>query len=458
MDIMFTLVENFLNTKFEDLPNTAVAAAKKSILDTMGATIAGSSVKGCHLLREHIIELGGKAESSIAAFGDRVPCNLAGFVNGTMARALEIADVFDRFPLHPSASIVPACLAIAEKKGNVSGKEFITAVALGHDMKIRMALATKIGPIQSGRYNLFKIFPAVGAVGRLWGLDQDKLSNAMGIAFTHMVGDAQSAFEGAMTHYLQQGMVAKLAIEDVLLAEKGITGAKNVLQGRNGFYKAYEPGPNLDALTYNLGKEFRGCEISIKFYSACRASHESIDLARSMVSTEKITPEQIESISIRVNKSVYDLNCSPLVEKHHPKTAVDAQFSIPFTVAASIVRGDFFVDELNEEILKDERILDLARRVTPVVDESCNTDLVIGAAEMEIKLRNGRIITGKTRFPKGNPSNPATMEECIRKFEKCIKYSVREFSQSQTADIAGCVSRLEELSDVTELAHMLVPR
>lgn len=457
MDIMFTLVENLLNTKFEDLPDAAVSAAKKSILDTIGVTVAGSSVKGCQLLREHIMELGGRAESTITVFGDRVPCNLAAFANATMARALEIADVFDRFPLHPSASIVPACLAIAEKKGNITGKEFVTAVALGQDMKIRMALANKIGPIQSGRYNLFKIFPAVGAVGRLWGLDQEQLSNAMGIAFTHMVGDAQSAFDGSMTHYLQQGMVAKLAVEDVLLAQKGITGSKNVLQGRYGFYNAYEPDPNLNALTTELGKAFKGVEISIKFYSACRASHEAIDLARQIVAREKIKPEEIDNISIRVNDPVYALNCTPLEEKRHPKTAVDAQFSIPFTVAASIIRGDFFVDELAQETITDERIIDLAQRVTPVIDDSCRTDLVIGATFMDIQLRDGRQFSGRTEFPRGNPHNPVTIGDCVEKFEKCMKYSARPFSKSQIVDIVTCATELEELTNMAELARMLAP-
>jgi 2-methylcitrate dehydratase PrpD len=253
-------------------------------------------------------------------------------------------------------------------------------------------------------------------------------------------------------------MVAKLAVEDVLLAQKGITGSKNVLQGRYGFYKAYEPDPNLDALTTELGKVFKGVEISIKFYSACRASHEAIDLAREIVARDKIKPEEIDNISIRVNDSVYALNCTPLEEKRHPKTAVDAQFSIPFTVAASIIRGDFFVDELAQETITDERIIDLAQRVTPVIDDSCRTDLVIGATFMDIQLRDGRQFSGRTEFPRGNPNNPVTIDDCVEKFEKCMKYSARPFSKSQSADIVTCATELEELTNVAELARMLAPK
>ncbi|MCX5814837.1 MAG: MmgE/PrpD family protein [Proteobacteria bacterium] len=457
MDIMATLVRNLLDVSYKDLPSDAVTAAKKSILDTIGVTIAGSSVKGCQLLLAPIEEWGGRQESTIAVFGNKVPCHLAALANGTMARALEIADVFDQFPLHPSASIVPACLAVAERRGNVNGMDFVTAVALGQDMKIRMALANRLGPIQSGRYNLFKIFPATGAVGRILGLDEEKLSNAMGIAFTHMVGDAQSAFDGAMTHYLQQGIVAKLAIEAVLLAQAGITGSKNVLQGKYGFYNAYEPNPNIDALTNDLGKAFKGTEISIKMYSACRANHEAIDLALGFVKDDGISPDDIDQITIKVNESVYALVCHPLDQKRHPKTSVDAQFSMPFAVAASLVKRDFFIDELKEDAITDEKILSIAKRITPVIDNSCQTDLVIGSTVMILKTKEGKELLRKTQFPKGNPKNPITMDECVNKFIKCTKYSDRVFSETNISRIVEFISELEKKKDMSELAKLLVP-
>jgi len=457
MDLMETLVKHIYKISFEDLPADAKTAAKKAIIDTIGVIIAGSSVKGCQILLEQIREWGGRKESTIAVFGDQAPSHLAALANGTMARALEIADVFDRFPLHPSASLVPACLAIAERQGNITGKEFITAIALGHDLKIRMALANKLNPIQSGRYNLFKIFPPTGAVGKLLGLDQEQLSNAMGIAFTQMVGDGQSALDGAMTHYLQQGIVAKSAIEAALLAKRGITGAKNILQGRYGFYNAYEPDPNLEALTCGLGRTFNGVEISIKLYTSCRATHESIDLALALIREEGINPHEIDQITVRVNDQVYNLVCHPLDRKHHPQTSVDAQFSLPYTIAAAMIKGDFFIDELAEETIKNPEILRIAQRVTPVVDSKCKTDLIIGSTVMEIRTRGGKQFQRETQFPKGNPRNPISMDDCIKKFQKCINYSTRAFPKAHIEKIAECVENLEVLEDVTQLTKLIAP-
>ena len=458
MDVMQKLVKNIFSTQFESLPSEAILAAKKGIADTIGGMIAGSSVEGCQLLVEHIREWGGHQESTIVVFGDKVPSNLAAQANGAMARALEIDDVTDFFPMHPSASIVPTCLAIAERQGKISGKEFIAAVALAQDLFIRMALANKLDPIASGRYNLFKIFPPTGAAAKLLGLDEEGLMNAMGIAFSQMVGDGQAAGDGVMTSYIQQGTVAKSAIESALLAKAGITGTRNVLEGQRGFYNAFEPDPNLEALTSDLGRKFMGVEIAVKFYTACRATHEAIDLALDMTGQLKIDPKSIEEISVHVNDPVYSLVCHPPDRKRHPETLVDAQFSIPFAVAAAIFRGDFFIDEINDQTINDPEILGLAAKVTPVVDNGCQSELIIGSTIMEIKTKNGKAFTKEIQFPRGNPKNPVAMNEVIEKFRKCTNYSLRSFSKEHINKIIEILSNLEQLENITMLTKLLAPK
>jgi len=457
MDIMETLVRNIVSIKFEDLPPEAITATKKSIIDTLGVMIAGSSVEGCRLLVEHIKEWGGHEESTIVVFGDKAPSNLAAQANGAMARALEIDDVTDFFPLHPSASIVPTCLAIAERVGKIDGREFIAAVALAQDLIIRMALANKLDPIVSGRYNLFKIFPSTGAAGKLLRLDEEHLLNAMGIAYSQMVGDGQAAGEGVMTSYVQQGTASKSAIESALLAKVGITGTKNVLQGQRGFYNAFEPDPDLDALTSGLGKKFMGVEISIKLYTSCRCTHEAIDLALDMISEKGINPSRIDQITVKVNDETHNLVCQPLDRKCHPETLVDAQFSLPYAVAAAMVRGDFFIEELNDQAIRDPDIIKLTQRVIPTVDSECQTDLVIGSTIMEIKMQNAQTFSKKIQFPRGNPENPVGMDAVIEKFKKCVNYSIRPFPKEDINKIVDLLCNLDQVEDVTQLIQLLAP-
>jgi 2-methylcitrate dehydratase PrpD len=457
MDVMETLVKHVARTTFDDLPPDVVAVTKKSVIDTLGVIIAGSSVEGSRLLVDYVRDWEGRPESTIAVFGEKAPAPLAAQVNGGMARALEIDDVLDTFPLHPSGSIIPACLAIAERQGGVSGKTFITGAALGHDLAIRMALSTKVSPILSGRYNLFEVFAFAGSAGKLMRLTEDQLLNAMGIAYSQMVGDGQAAEDGAMTSYIQQGTRAKSAIEALLMAQRGITGTRNVMQGKRGFFNAYEPDPNLEVLLSELGTYFRGLDLCVKLYSSCRATHEAIGAAQSL-RAEGLRPEQIESVVARVSEQTYSLVCDPLELKYNPRTHVEAQFSLPFTTAAAFVKGDVFIDEISGEAIKNGEILDLARRITPVTDPRCQTGTSVGALIMEVKTHGGETLVRKVDYPKGNPKNPATMDDCINKFRRCAHYAARPFPQKQIEKIVDLVNNLETLEDVAPLTDLLAPR
>jgi 2-methylcitrate dehydratase PrpD len=457
MDVISSLVKNVCNVTFYDLTAEAVEAAKRGIADTIGVMIAGSSVEGCRILVEHIKLLEGPQESTIAVFGGKAPSYLAAQANGAMARALEIDDVSDEFVLHPTVSLIPACIATAEIAGRISGKELITAIALGQDIMFRMAAATRLGAIQSGRYNLFRVFASTAAVGKLLMLSEEQLLNAEGIAYSQMAGDGQSARDGAMTSYIQAGTVAKSAIESVLMARSGITGGRNILQGPCGYFRAIEPDSNLDALTYELGKVFRGAEICIKPYTSCRQTHEAIHLALAIKKETEIDINQIAKVIVRVNDQCYDLVCEPLDQKRQPKTMVDAQFSLPYTVAAALVKGDVFIREVRDEIINDQEILSLAQKIIPIVDEKCQTGLAVGANTMELTTQDGRTIQKETQFPPGNFRIPLSMDDVVDKLKKCVEFSMYPFPKEQTDKLIDLLYNLEGLDEINLLYQLLVP-
>ncbi len=456
MDATETLVRHVCRVTYEDLPEDVVMVTKKSIIDTLGVIIAGSSVDGCRLLVDYIRDWGGKEESTIAVFGGKVPCALAAQANGAMARAHEIDDVHDTFPLHPSASIIPTCLAVAERQGSVDGKSFITAVALGHDIMIRLAKSVKISCILSGRYNLYEVFALTGSAGKLMNMNETQLLNAMGIVYSQMVGDGKAARDGVMTSYIQQGTRAKSAIEAALMAGKGITGTRDVLEGPGGFYSAYEPNPDTSPLYSQLGKTFGGAELAVKLHSACRCAHQAIDLAK-LARTKGLSASTIDHITVRVNDQTYNLVCDPPQRKKKPQTHIDAMFSIPYTVAAAIARGAVFIDEVNEQAIKDSAILRLAERVTTILDPQRQSELAIGSVVMEIKTTNGETVVLKSEFPKGNPGNPATMADCIQKFKRCVEYSARPFHPDQVDKIVEVISNLERLKNINQISDLLAP-
>ncbi len=84
------------------------------------------------------------------------------------------------------------------------------------------------------------IFGATLAAGRILGLERSRLHHAMGIAYSLAAGNFQAVVDGSLSKRLQPGFASRGAIEAVLLARAGITGAKDVFEGRFGYFPLYE--------------------------------------------------------------------------------------------------------------------------------------------------------------------------------------------------------------------------
>jgi len=443
-------------SRFENLSAEAVAAAKRSTLDTLGAMLAGSTAPGIDTVVALAKGWGGVPEAHVVGFGTELPTPLAAWCNGTMARALEIDDCVDFLPVHPSASAVPALLTLAEWRRGLSGRDYLTALAVGQDVKIRMGLAVRQNAMQSGRNNMFKIFGPTAALARAMRFSPEQAQNALGISFSFAVGDGQCALDGALTLRLQQGIVAQGALLSVILTSHGFTGARDFLMGRFGFLRAFEPDPRLEYLTEGLGKTFYGERTSIKPFSSCRATHPAIDLALQLRKETGIQPESIRKVTVKTCPEVHQLVASPRDAKIRPDSAPSAQFSIQFTVAAALEKGDVFLKEIEPGSLKDGRILDLAERIYVEPDPSLRTDSVLGKTVLEIEREGGSPLRREIELPLGSPSRPMGFEAVAAKFLKCAPYAVRPLERGRLEELIETVSRLEDLPDVSGLVAYLV--
>lgn len=437
--------------RFEHLSPEAVFAAKRSTLDTLGAMLAGSTAPGIDTVVKMARGWAGTKEAHLVGYGDELPAPLAAWCNGTMARALEIDDCVDFLPVHPSASAVPALMALAEYKGGLPGKDFITALAVGQDLIIRMGLAVRQNAMQSGRNNLFKIFGPTAALSKAMGFGAEEAQNAIGLSFSFAVGDGQCALDGALSLRLQQGIVAQGALLSVLLTTEGFSGARDFLLGKYGYLKAFEPDPRLEYLQNDLGKKWYGEQITIKPFSACRATHASIDLALQFRNEWAPDPEHIEHITVRTCPEVAQLVGEPHEVKIRPESVPTAQFSIQYTVAAAILYGDVFLKQLESDSIRDSAALDLASRVFVESEQNLRTDLVLGRTQMQIKLLGKSAVQRELEFPLGNPARPMQFDACAEKFTKCAAYAASHMTPKRLNEVIEMVSRLEELEDIRGL-------
>jgi 2-methylcitrate dehydratase PrpD len=335
-------------------------------------------------------------------------------------------------------------------------------MAVGQDLILRLASATRVDGITSGRYNLFKVFGVAAALSRALKLDVERTSHALGIAYGFACGEGQSAVDGSLAFRLQDGNAAHAALMATLLAERGYTGPREFLTGRMGFFSSFEPDPILERLTAELGRRWRGEEISIKPFAACRCTHTAIGLALEQHRLNPNLHESIEAVEIRVAPMVHKLVGADVDPQGVPPTQASAQFSLAYTVAVALVDGDAFLEQFSSQALARKDVLALARRITSVADpEMHDARFVTGRTRIEMHMRDGGARCVEGVEPPGNPSNPVSAEVLRDKFVKCLSEAQRPRHNDSDKDnvdadmLLSSILDMERADDVGALVHAL---
>jgi 2-methylcitrate dehydratase PrpD len=463
MDASYSLAKNLVSVKYTDLPSEVVEYTKKQVLDILGVALGGSACPGIKELAEIVKEWGGKEESSIWCYGQKVPAPNAAQVNASMGHALDYDDTGDG-PTHPSVVIIPTALAVSERQGNISGKEFITTVALGVDMMGRLGQAFRLGKKTESVAGhpgdgwhltaLYGYLASAGVAGRLLNLDDEGVQNAIGIAYHQCAGNGQCVTEGALTKRMGPGFAARGGIVAALMAQKGITGAKESLEGEVGLFNLYHNGEyNPEPLTRDLGKSFTNLNVVMKPYPCCKGTHACVDLALDMIKRYRIKSEDIMRITVFNDDDKYFL-VHPLEKRRRPETPVDSQFSIPWAVAAVFARGRAGIGEFMEEAIKSADILGVSSKIRVEVDRNVGENNE-KAARIELITKKGRVLVGEFQAAVDGIAIPLPFADYERKFRDCASYDIKPRSQKQIDKIVSLVKRLEQVDNIRELIEPL---
>ena len=191
MDIMTELTRNVLRTPFDAFDFSVVESAKERIIDVVGCTIGGANAPGCSMLLDLVREWGGREEATIIVHGVKVPAHNAALVNSIMARSYDFEPCGSLVngkttPAHISGTTVPVALTMGEARG-ASGKDVLTALILGDDLTSRIIAASNVN-LDSGfdQTGIANMFGATAIAGRLLGLNEHQMLNALGIALNQV--------------------------------------------------------------------------------------------------------------------------------------------------------------------------------------------------------------------------------------------------------------------------------
>jgi len=457
MEITKMLAENIVNTKYEKLPMEVVWKTKRQILDILGVMFPPSTLeKGCIALEEIAREGGGKPESTVIGFGGKVPCWMAAFVNGSLCHPIDYDDSIDEFENHPSAHTFPAALAIAEKVGNVSGKEFLTAFALGIDLNVRLSASPKGSLMEDYPWFpqcVFGVFSATAAAGKLLKLTVPEMVNAFGIALDRVSGITESITSpDSEMRALRDGFGNREGVFAALMAQKGIPACKD---GIEKLYKVfYKNNNDSSLLTADLGVEFGGLKVGFKAWPSCRGTHLYVKAGLDIAKEYDVDPEKIEEIILTVGSLIKDVPFSPLEEKQRPKLSINAKISLPFVMGVVFAKRRVIIEDFFPENLVDPKVLSIAKKVKPKFDPQLPKGM-LAPGTVEVRMRGGRSLIKKEAFPYGHPKNPMSDEELVAKFKDCALYSKKALSESKIAQLVEKILELEKVKSIEEITEII---
>ena len=438
------LAKHFCSVTFNDLSADHIAKMKLFLLDWLGSAYAGKDLPPIRMMRKVAASLGGTPEATSIPDGARTNCLLASLLNGASSHIVEMDDLHRESIIHPAAAILPAALAAGEREG-VAGKDLIVATSVGYEVGIRLALA--VGPSHYRFWHTTSTcgtFGAAAAAAKALRLNEDQFAWAMGSAGTQAAGLWEFLGESAMSKQLHAGKAAMNGLLAALLAKEGFTGARRILEGEKGFFRATSQDFDESVCIADLGKVFHSERNSLKYHASCGHTHSAIDAVLLAAGGRTLRPDEVEAVMLHIYQAAIDL-----LGNIEPKTPYLAKFNLPFCVATALRYGRAQPGDFTQERLVDKDLLQLMTKIRVAGDPD-----LTGAyprkwpARVTIALKDGRRLAAANEYPKGEPENPLSEREVIEKF-KCLTGEI--LSPARAEAIIERVLGLESMGNVNDL-------
>jgi 2-methylcitrate dehydratase PrpD len=393
---------------YDGLPPQVIEHAKTVIMDTLGIILMTSDVNEATNLSSFILAQGGVKDATIFRRGfPQADVSSAALVNGTAATFL-ILDESHPTTGHHAVHIVPAALAMAEGL-QVNGKKLVEALVLGYEIAARLggACQRREGIHPHGHVGLVG---AATACAKLMGFGQEKIKETINASSCLTLATSMEArLEGAPVTNLWAGLSAGLGTLAPRLVENGFTGPTDGLSETFGNLSCQDFSPQ--KLVEGLGETHEITRNTFRLYACCGETHAAIDAIRDIIKEKPLQPDEISHIE------VYTYEGAAQLTSQHPDNPQAAKFSIPYVVAAMIVRHSCGIDSFEPEVIADQDTQALAGKVDvfedPALTERWPEDF---SARVVVTLEGGETLTKFCENARGKRKNPLPAKELEDKF------------------------------------------
>jgi 2-methylcitrate dehydratase PrpD len=443
-------------TGFDDLPADVVEVAKLAALNIVGTCLGGFQTRIGRLHVELAKDLGGgREQATIIGDGASVSVPAAAYANGNLGFALDYEDML-HYVLHPGYATLASGLAAGEEI-RAHGRDLITAIVLGYEVAGRIAIAIQPTPERGAQVwgEGYHPFAAAVTAGKLFGLDEEQLEVALGIAGAYSCVPSAYKYFGVVEHTrpmrevkLAWGWMCMAGVMAAMSAERGFRGGRGVLDGEHGYWSmAGSDRCDFDLLVSGLGERWLTRETEYKIHPSIGINHPAFWATKSLVDEHGITPENVEEVAVTTL-------WADLIGDSNPGSAVDAQFSLPYTVAATILREPLVPTLYSEEKLADPVLRGLLGRIRlvhdPVADRAFFDEQRL-LQTVEIALRDGRKVRRAIDFPRDKPAYGRP--ELEAKFEELASGVLDEGKRARLREALDGLDGIEDIRLLAALLH-----
>lgn len=444
------------NVDHHEIPAQVRERAAQLILDSVGVALASGTFDFAKRALAAVSDLAGGSRQDATVLGVplRLPARDAAHLNGILIHGLDYDDTHPGGIIHATASTFPAALAAGEVAG-ASGRDVLTAYVVGMEVAARLGNAAHGGFHQVGFHptGVLGAFSAAVVASRLQGLPGHAIAQAQGFVGSLAAGSLEFLATGAWTKRSHPGWAAACGITAATFARHGFESPPEIYEGRFGLYASHLVGRevDLDACTRGLGEQWETPQVAVKPYPACHFTHAFADAALALRDEHGLTPDDIARITCRIADGVVSTVCEPLASKRRPRSAYDAAFSVPYVVAAALVRGRFGLTELEPEALGDREILGLAG-LTGYESDPDSAFPQAYSGEVVVQTTDGRELRHREQINRGAAERALSGEEILDKFHQNAALAC---SRQRAERIADAVLNLDRVDDVRSLSGVL---
>ncbi len=439
VDMTATLARFAVESRWEDIPQSVVREALRSILNFAGCAIGGSRCEAVERSLRVFGRYSGPRSASVFGRAEKLDLFAAACVNAMSANALTYDDTHVPTVMHPGSSVAPPLFAWAEENP-VSGRDFLHAFILGVEVSCRIGRSVSPWHYSHGYLitSTCGVFGAAVGVGKFLGLNAEQMKWALGNAANQASGLVETLPD--MAKNLAVGNSARAGLLAALLAQENFTGGEHPLEGQFGFCHVMGQVPDLNCLTHQLGESWELAANAYKPYPTGVVLHPVIDACLQLRAEHAVDASLIEHIAVRGNPLLGERADRPA-----PRNGRDASLSVQHCCAIAFCEGAAGLRQFTDAAVGRADAAALRQRV------SLMRDVGVGVEEafVEVRMQSGAVLTKHVPHLRGSLQCPMSDAELEAKFTDQAGLA------APGIDAQRCIDQLWQLESLPAVAPLI---